>query len=105
MATFKVGQRVKVVPHAEARPEYVNKEGTFGGYDVSSVLGLFMGHDCYVYFDGKPEKIYGPSFGLAPLTDPRAEEFIGDMNRFASIAKQTVRVLTPDEMAKIMGGA
>lgn len=77
MATFKPGQRVKVKIDGLVKPNYVGKIGTFIGYNKpTGLLRGFPNMDCEVLFDGQPRSCFGPSWSLAPLVDPKAEEFV-----------------------------
>lgn len=91
MATFKVGQRVKVRENAppDVLDEFRGRPGTFVGYCGSDVPLFFPLHDCRVRFDGEKHDRSGMACTLVPLTDPRAEEFIADMERFAHIAQKS----------------
>lgn len=88
MATFKVGQRVKYVSGLLSHLP-VGAEGTVFRCDGRGYIVDFAPHkaisNCFgpTHFEVKPTSI-------VPLTDPRADEFIADMNRFAHISKTKV---------------
>ena len=79
MATFKVGQRVRVIGQVSSdhRP-LIGKEGVIvEKWDFRwSVLldGISNTENC----DGSPEFLFAPEF-LRPLTDPKAEEFLAKL--------------------------
>jgi hypothetical protein len=49
--------------------------------------------------------IFGfPHFYLRPAVDPRAEQFIADMKRFASAMKSRVYPIASDQLNRVRGG-
>lgn len=88
MATFKVGQRVKSIYQG------ANCTVRFGAEGVVEGLGGIVWPSGYmVRFDRDSDVTSTNPCNcredtLAPLTDPRAEEFIADMERYAHIAKE-----------------
>lgn len=73
MATFKVGQRVKINGDSVVS----GCEATFHKYlDDPSAMEVVMGIDCAVLVDGDPAPWFGPSSLLVPLTDPGIELFM-----------------------------
>ena len=45
-----------------------------------------------------------PAFLLRPATDPRAQQFIEDMRRFASVMQSRVFALSPSQLNRVRGG-
>lgn len=91
MSAFRVGQRVRVVGGVFC----IGCEATITAipnphYDIGD------NRDCRLAIDGHPcerskaaDGSWSANFcNLAPLTDPRASEFIADMERYALIAKK-----------------
>ena len=71
MATFKVGQRVKLI-----LPEW--GEMVYG--DQGVIFGPDIYYDYVVIYDRNPgNPHYNNAAHLAPLTDPKADEFIARM--------------------------
>jgi hypothetical protein len=56
-----------------------------------------------------PDEIFADADQLVPLTDPRAESFVTDMERYALLVKERNRIdvatLSPEDLAAITGGA
>jgi hypothetical protein len=91
MATFKVGQRVKLIstkPTSSAS-DCVGKAGVITAIPGEAIVfETGLPHDCDVAIDGE-RTISAMFFRLVPLTDPRADEFIADMERFSKVAAKT----------------
>jgi hypothetical protein len=103
VSAFRVGQRARLIyQNLASILTWGDARGSEGV--IAAVPGPY-GHACVWLRDGDSVKWEITSFSsLAPLTDPRAEEFVADMERFAHLAKPTVRVLSPDELEKVNGG-
>jgi len=91
MANLKIGMRVKKVANCPWRNDIpLGAQGTIVG--ISKFAPVPGGMDWLLLWDGiskNPADVYNAAdFMLAPLTDPRAEEFIGDMERFAKVAQK-----------------
>lgn len=87
MATFKVGQRVRIVAN---HPLYKGPSSVGMQATITAIPGI-GGYVCMVLVDGRSEPRPSDSWDyFAPITDPRADEFIADMNRFAHISKTKV---------------
>lgn len=88
MAHFRVGQRVRVIAFYSPFPsqEIIGEEGTI----------LFFQESCYPVEVQLDEGTRGPFMEceLAPLSDPRAHEFIADMERFSILSKERTNVLS-----------
>lgn len=111
MSAFRVGQRVRIIRTMAVTdgPNCLGRKATI--WDIRSHSRFTDGTTGTSYrldidgigrysSNGNP---WGcPADWIAPLTDPRCSDFIGDMERFASLAKK--HVLTPDELAKVTGG-
>jgi hypothetical protein len=113
MATFKVGQRVRVIGSEfvwQAGHRAIGHEGVITSdvndhWDPAYAWAVNV-PTCPVPVGSLPPTLfYFRDQDIAPLTDPRAEEFIGDMNRFASIAKQTVKALSDSDLEQVKGGS
>lgn len=83
MAHFRVGQRVKVIAFYSPfnnSLKIIGEEGTI----------LFFQESFYPVEVQLDEGTRGPFMEceLAPLSDPRAEEFIADMERFSILSKE-----------------
>ena len=93
MSTFKVGQRVKNISDESHLPDGlhdgavdipVDSEGT-----VEEIVDWYGVAIVCVRFDRHPiEALDCAPTELTPLTDPRADEFIADMERFSIAAKK-----------------
>jgi hypothetical protein len=97
MATFKVGQRVRVrrdaapAPNTTARDyEIANKNGPAGGKEgvIVSIPASGATAECSVLLDDYPPSPYldgsyaAMFYQLEPLTDPKADEFIEQVKRW-----------------------
>jgi hypothetical protein len=81
MATFKVGQRVRLVSATFTSPaiDFVGREAT-----IVAIPSRNGERDCSIDIDGADARQFGskfPSFNcsfarLAPLTDPKADAFL-----------------------------
>lgn len=78
MAIFRVGQRVRIIsaePGSDAdRDGIVGREGT-----ITSIPGVTLfgtPHDCSLEIEGYEYTLNSDFRQLAPLTDPKADEFI-----------------------------
>jgi hypothetical protein len=94
MAQFKVGQRVKKVAHATegSNVVHIGAVGTIVHTPCANGMQWAIRYDDYTAVSafGEPAGIAGAeSKWLAPLTDPRASEFIEDMERFSRVTKPT----------------
>ena len=95
MSAFKAGQRVRVVadrsPSGEGQ-QTVGMEGLIVRVAVEWSCGGWIVHvpgTCgRATIFCAPDEWHCVDSELAPLTDPRASEFIGDMERFAIAAKK-----------------
>lgn len=96
MATFSKGQRVKLLQHPRARPDYVGRVGAFVRYEQCAFQSAF---DSLVLFDGDLEPRWGPSETLAPLTDPHADAFIEGIKKLGPLYVEP-RVIEPQEIVK-----
>ncbi len=76
MATFKVGQRVKVVGHVlePGNMDYRGHEGVITGFEPPEAV--HNGLSIAVQIDRVPHSWCFAPHELAPLTDPKADEFI-----------------------------
>jgi hypothetical protein len=85
MANFKVGDRVRKVQiyGAGFEPIPIGATGTIAGVQTVSLW------EYEVRYDGFGEVCVADAFMIAPLTDPRAQEFIEDMERFSRVTKPT----------------
>jgi hypothetical protein len=104
MATYRIGQRVKKIRDREACDYNPWRAWCPVPVGALGVVEQVFSNEIAVIYDGYGER-YCKFYMIAPLTDPRAEAFIGDMNRFASIAKQTVRALSDSDLEQVKGGA
>lgn len=92
MANFRIGQRVKIAIKVQyCDPRFKCLQGaettvTSEHFERYGIRGYrTAASDALLHCIGVPEQY------LIPLTDPRAEEFIGDMERFAKAAQTTVK--------------
>jgi hypothetical protein len=88
MAMFKVGQRVKVVGHVlePGNMDFRGLCGTVLGHESDYNLGLTV----VVELDGK-RSFGGYCFApeeLAPLTDPKADEFIESIKKLKPLHEE-----------------
>lgn len=101
MATFKVGQRVRIIGASKYNLPYVGKEATIygigNGYEWADGCGDPREPGWLLDVDGVGKRHIRPAGliaaltrDLAPLTDPRCDEFIADMERYAHLAKPRV---------------
>ncbi len=90
MATFKVGQRVRIIQSSK-HPDNVGREGVITHdlwMDPHCSHSYARGRLVYnVALDGHPHAVHG-TWGalpeqLAPLTDPKADEFIEGLKKLA----------------------
>lgn len=104
MAAFKVGQRVRFVKTDNpALADLVGREAT-----IVSIPAWSSG-DCSITIDGALGRTYGgflPSFAtlfthIAPLTDPKADEFI---ERIKKLGNEPMP-LSPADLETVRGGA
>ena len=84
MANFKVGQRVRVIYQA---PDSAMFWGLKAGLEAVIHAIPYGGEECGIVFDGD-NRVWLSKFAyLSQLTDPRAQEFIEDMERFAVVTE------------------
>lgn len=84
MANFKVGQRVRVVKtHMHSIPWLIGKEGTI--LRATTEHGGWGPAEWAVRVDGTPwDYMLFLSCHLAPLTDPKADEFIEKLKKLGN---------------------
>ena len=77
MATFKVGQRVRIVRQS---PDTVIVWGTVLGREatVTKIGGQF---DCFIVPDGDGHEWEASFASIAPLVDPAADAFLARMKK------------------------
>lgn len=98
MAQFKVGDKVRLVRRrAPDDTQHGSRVVIIGGRPTGTIIRMLPDWpqygDCIVALDHHqnpaPYGGYAARFyQLEPLTDPRADEFIADMKRFAYLADQ-----------------
>lgn len=106
MATFKVGQRVRVINPERGWESMSGLQGIVTSTDPSNfVRSLKPPYDYGVTLDRAVETFTGPSasfkfyaWELAPLTDPKADAFIEKLKKLGSEPLP----LTPAELDRIM---
>jgi hypothetical protein len=89
MATFKVGQRVKKIANrSRLDPSWdecldvpMNAEGV-----VKEVQNMYGEVTVVFDFDGKRSSM--PAYTLAPLTDPKADEFIESIRKLKPLHEE-----------------
>ena len=90
MATFKVGQRVKVIaisPGDWGTKCRVGDEGIV----VAPRYPMKFGHEWCVYIERLQHEYEFYSYELAPLTDPKADEFIERIKKMKVYDEPTVK--------------
>jgi hypothetical protein len=99
MATFKVGQRVRVI-RAVNYPHLIGREATvIGGLTQgrSDLIGAYAGYpvdiDGFGAISQSGVQIVSPPDWLAPLTDPGCESFLQAMRDYANKQRTPVDVL------------
>jgi hypothetical protein len=86
MATFKVGQRARVIATGDQVTITSGLHQVFFptvGYADAHDIEIDGFHDDDVPYAARPD-------WLAPLTDPRCSEFISDMERFSKLKDPVV---------------
>jgi hypothetical protein len=90
MATFKVGQRVRLI---RQNPASIARWGNVIGREATVVEVPGWKADCRVLVDGDPVPFNSQFDHLAPLTDPGCESFLQAMRDYANKQRTPVDVL------------
>ena len=101
MATFKVGQRVRIVAQSpNSTGSYVGEEGTIvGAYDGQRDWIVEFGKWMHEPTDIAETQGVFFNFELAPLTDPKADEFIARLKKLGS----EPAILSPSQLKEVRG--